>query len=87
MRAFILSFVVLLIASPAFAADTAKPSIVKGTKSYQSRVVTSDEPSVQAIEPAAGAEIATDEKTNTPVQAAPSEDEASKPVMKLHGKK
>ncbi len=87
MRSFLLSFAVLLIASPAFAADGAKPSIVKGTKSYQSRVVTKDEPSVQSIEPAAGADVVADEKANTPVEAVPSKEETSKPVMKLHGKK
>lgn len=87
MRAFILSFAVLLIASPAFAADAAKPSLVKGTKSYQSRVVTKDSQDVQSIEPAAGADVSVDEKADTPVQAAPSQDAPQRPVMKLHGKK
>lgn len=87
MRSFLLSLAVFLIASPAFSAEGAKPSIVKGTKSYQSRVVTKNDPSVQSIEPAAGTDAASDEKTNAPVEAVPSQDETSKPVMKLHGKK
>lgn len=87
MRAVIMSLAVLLIASPAFAADGAKPSIIKGTKSYQSRVVTKDNQDVQSIEPAAGADVAADEKADAPVQAAPSQDAPQKPVMKLHGKK
>ncbi|HNQ92860.1 MAG TPA: hypothetical protein PKI93_08015 [Alphaproteobacteria bacterium] len=84
---FVLSFlaVMALISSSAVAAEnSSKPVLVKGTKSYQSRAVnTEQDPSVEMIEPAAGEDNAPMENTDPSVKT---EEPVKAPALeqKLH---
>ncbi|HPQ50414.1 MAG: hypothetical protein KDJ26_01520 [Alphaproteobacteria bacterium] len=95
MRALLLILVGFMLSVPAYAAETSsKPSLVKGSKSYQSRSVPTDgvdSNNVQSIEPAAGGDVSDEQgKIASKVGAAQDEtaqDIKTKPQMVLHGKK
>ncbi len=89
MRAIFFVITALIFAAPSIAADySEKPALTKGTKSYQSRVVPSEEAKIQSIEPAAGADVSDESplQQNVAVDVTPEDQPVSKP-MKLHGKK
>jgi hypothetical protein len=87
---FILSFLVLLaFAAPTMAAennDVQKPTLVKGSKSYQVRY-TKSVAGPESVEPAAGVEIQTQKTDHQSAIATVPEDKKSSKMMKLHGKR
>ncbi|MCB1558335.1 MAG: hypothetical protein KDJ50_05360 [Alphaproteobacteria bacterium] len=90
IRSVFMLLAIFAVSSPAFAGDNGTAPLVKGTKFYQSRVISDSNASqVQNIEPAAGVEIQEDQSKSSSVMTPPAEDYSSeeKKPMKLHGKK
>lgn len=89
MRALLSFLVVLAFAAPSFAAEnaeTAKPVLIKGSKSYQVRYAK-PAPTPEAVEPAAGVDTDKGQTENQAAAMPSSDDGYGKKVMKLHGKK
>lgn len=87
---FILSlFIIMAFVSPSIAAenkDDQKPSVVKGSKSYQVRYAK-PAPSLESVEPAAGVEMQTPKDENPRVIQSEADESTPPKPMRLHGKK
>jgi hypothetical protein len=91
MRALLSVLAIMAFAAPAFAAeniDTQKPTLIKGSKSYQVRYSKPASMKPEMVEPAAGVDT---DKTSTEdmsaIATSSNENGYGKKVMKLHGKK
>lgn len=89
MRALLTALIIMSFSAPAFAADTMdaqKPTLIKGSKSYQVRYTKPTE-APEAVEPAAGVEMQQGQTEGNSAVAPSADDGYGKKEMKLHGKK
>lgn len=92
MRTLLSLLVILAFSVPAYAADSTadskKPVLVKGSKSYQIRYSNKSSLETPAtVEPAAGVENNSPKSESSPAVTPSSDEGYGKKAMKLHGKK